>query len=211
MPRNVKQNMFLQNLNFLCWACFSTWYHRRWQKVARSTWKVGLRYYSSPFRFLSTRCGRTYPNLLSATLRLCLGPVAGWPACVICISRSSHTTSTLIRFTKELSLAFWKSESLLFVNTIHEDCVIDLLSTLVLPQSFVLYITLFLLVWCKSAEPWWQREKAKTYQQTKFWKVFAVTSCYKDGRQHLIVTADFCTEVRFFSASFQLPHGLHKV
>lgn len=109
-------------------------------------------------------------------------------------------------------MAFWKSESLLFANNIHKDRVIDSLSTLVLPQRFLGFIyDIFLLAYCKIAEPRWQRETVKTYQQPKSWKVFAVTSCYEGGCQHLIATAGFFTEMRFFSASFQLPCSFYKV
>lgn len=48
MPRTVKQNIFVQDLDFLCWVCFSSWHSGWWQKVPRNTWIKQLRWYSSP-------------------------------------------------------------------------------------------------------------------------------------------------------------------
>lgn len=66
MLRTVKQNIFVQDLDFLCWVFFSTWHHGWWQQVARNTWKMGLRSYSSPL------------------LGLCAGDTELTPVCCIC-------------------------------------------------------------------------------------------------------------------------------
>lgn len=110
-------------------------------------------------RFLCTSCGRIYPNLLSAPLHLCLGPAAEWPACVICVSRSSHTTSSSSELNDSVPLGFlylvfcqyypWG----LCHRFIEYSCFTTKLS--------VLCITLFLLARCKSAEPRWQRKRRK--------------------------------------------------
>lgn len=73
-PRNLVQNMLAQDLDFLCWACFSTRYCRWWQRLPEIL-EPDSDTTALLLRSLSTRCGRTYPNLLSTRLHLCLQSV----------------------------------------------------------------------------------------------------------------------------------------